>query len=187
MQSIRPGGVPFENQLIQPGGAWRMLARGEDRALVLHQYALAEPIQLEEPAPELPGPGLPNPAEPQPYGAPPGGCGGLIQPGVSTLGAGDVFSAFFAAASLSLACCSSMAPCSDCPSVCCACCTEVSLLATRSLVTADTPVQALSTATKQTPSGSARTRWRERTLPLGFERGSLGATTRGFIAVSVRK
>ncbi|HMJ10876.1 MAG TPA: hypothetical protein VK524_05690, partial [Polyangiaceae bacterium] len=77
------GGVNTEP--LDPDGAWRMLARGSEEALLLHQYALAAPIEVnrrrdkDEPRPE--------PGGQQPYGAPPGGCGGLVQPGMSSVGA----------------------------------------------------------------------------------------------------
>jgi hypothetical protein len=67
-------------ETLEADGAWRMVARGNEEAFVLHQYALDGRIDVNRGRRDdgsIPPPGA------GPYGAPPGGCGGLLQPGVS--------------------------------------------------------------------------------------------------------
>ncbi len=79
----RPTGEP-----IEPAVAWRTTATPDGLIFVLHQYALASTIKLKDPK-GSPGSSdvgsLPGTAEP--YGAPLGGCGGLVQPAISRLDA----------------------------------------------------------------------------------------------------
>jgi hypothetical protein len=78
-------------QPVDPSVAWRTVASPDGSILMLHQYALAAVIHLPKPddpaAPSTsPGPVIgPAPTQQQPYGAPVGGCGGLVQPGLSRL------------------------------------------------------------------------------------------------------
>lgn len=65
-------------EAVEPDGAYRMVARG-NAPIVLHQYALAEPIQLDDPSQTA------APQEQRPYGAPISGCGGLVQPAISSV------------------------------------------------------------------------------------------------------
>src|ERR1041385_3170712 len=70
---------------MDPSVAWRMIASPTGDVLALHQYALAERIDIGE-HPTNPNEPV-SPPESQPYGAPPGSsCGGLVSPGVTTLG-----------------------------------------------------------------------------------------------------
>lgn len=66
------------NEQVDPAVAWRALASPTGGIRLLHQYGLAEPIDVSTTPTQ-------SATEQQPYGAPPGGCGGLVQPGVSTL------------------------------------------------------------------------------------------------------
>lgn len=67
------------NERVEPAVAWRTLVSPTGEIKVLHQYDLAEPIDIST------TPTQSTISQPQPYGAPPGGCGGLTQPAVSTL------------------------------------------------------------------------------------------------------
>jgi hypothetical protein len=80
---------------IEPAVAWRTLGVPDGTTLVLHQYGLAASIKLP-PAQAKPDAGAaaqpvpPQPTDPgggSPYGAPPGGCGGLVQPAISQVSA----------------------------------------------------------------------------------------------------
>jgi cytochrome c553 len=67
---------------IEPSVAWRTVASPDGTISMLHQYALAAPIVLDDPGARA---SAPTPVQ-QPYGAPVGGCGGLVQPGVTSVG-----------------------------------------------------------------------------------------------------
>jgi DNA-binding beta-propeller fold protein YncE len=74
---------------VEPGGAWRMVARGSEEAFVLHQYALTTPINVNRTRKDAGS--APPPGESGPYGAPPGGCGGLLQPTVGLVNPDGTF------------------------------------------------------------------------------------------------
>jgi hypothetical protein len=90
-----------EGEPVAPSVAWRTLAGPSGEAMVLHQYALSAVIQLppkeqSPPASQNGGgsvsapPGFSPDGAQQPYGAPPGGCGGLVQPALSRVDASGV-------------------------------------------------------------------------------------------------
>jgi Cytochrome c len=72
-------------QAMEPAVAWRAAAAPNGDIMLLHQYGLAEPIQIGHDA------ATNTPLSNQPYGSPPGmtGCGGLVSPAVSTLNGAD--------------------------------------------------------------------------------------------------
>jgi hypothetical protein len=73
---LRVGDV--DNQRVEPAVAWRTFASPTGGIRILHQYDLAEPIDVSTTPTQ-------TTTVPQPYGAPLDGCGGLVQPAVSTL------------------------------------------------------------------------------------------------------
>lgn len=72
---------------MDPAVAWRTVPGPDGTVLTLHQYGLAERIDIGHDGLGAAG----GPIASQPYGAPPGamGCGGLVSPAVSTLNTAD--------------------------------------------------------------------------------------------------
>lgn len=78
---------------VEPAVAWRALGVN-DTVFLLHQYDVASTIALKPTAtaPSVDGGFGPTPLTPageSPYGAPPGGCGGLVQAAISRVTAGN--------------------------------------------------------------------------------------------------
>jgi mono/diheme cytochrome c family protein len=71
---------------MEPAVAWRTVGSADGTTVMLHQYALSGPVVIEEPKAE---PGARPIVEPSGggYGAPMGTCGGIVQPGISTIDA----------------------------------------------------------------------------------------------------
>jgi mono/diheme cytochrome c family protein/cytochrome c553 len=83
--------APQSVEPIEPAVAWRTLGAPDGSAVVLHQYGLAASIKLKPPlnpadagaVGSAPPPSASDPGSP--YGSPPSGCGGLVQPALSTV------------------------------------------------------------------------------------------------------
>lgn len=93
---LTPTASPFVADPLEPGGAYRSMASVDGSIFVLHQYGLASAIVLDphqgfqdggaatgpfvgDPKTSIPG------GATGPYGAPMGGCGGLVQPGITRI------------------------------------------------------------------------------------------------------
>ncbi len=93
-----PGALlgPVGSDPISPGGAWRTMGSPDGNVYVLHQYGFDGVIDLTTVDGTTPTPNNgvsfpPSLGSTSPYGAPPGGCGGLVQAGLSRLGTDGVF------------------------------------------------------------------------------------------------